>query len=138
MRRLPTAAEMQVAAVTAASGMPLSWRIDGFTKMMYAIVMKVVNPARISVRQSALRELNGVADLVDGKSGNRVRGCRVRLSEHDAGYREAALVSGRDFDELHDRAEPIGETVGDERSNLVCTRAGEREAFREYEAILFQ
>ena len=53
MRQLPTAAEMHVAAVTAASGMPVSCRMAGLTKTMYAIVMKVVNPARISVFQVA-------------------------------------------------------------------------------------
>jgi hypothetical protein len=35
MRQLPTAAEMHVAAVTAASGMPVSCRIAGLTKTMY-------------------------------------------------------------------------------------------------------
>jgi hypothetical protein len=48
--RLPNAAERHVAAVTAATGIPVSDRMDGFTKMMYAIVMNVVNPASISVR----------------------------------------------------------------------------------------
>src|SRR5580658_1209952 len=33
--------------------MPVSCRIAGFTKMMYAMVTKVVDPARISVRQLA-------------------------------------------------------------------------------------
>ena len=47
--KLPTAAEMQVAAVTPASGIPVSCRMEGFTKTMYAMVMNVVNPARISV-----------------------------------------------------------------------------------------
>jgi hypothetical protein len=49
--RLPNAAERQVAAVTAAAGMPVSLKIEGFTKMMYAIVRNVVRPARISVRK---------------------------------------------------------------------------------------
>ncbi len=48
---LPKAAHKHVAATTAASGIPVSCRIAGFTKMMYAMVMKVVHPARISVRQ---------------------------------------------------------------------------------------
>jgi len=34
MRQLPMAAEMHVAAVTAASGMPVSCRIAGLTKTM--------------------------------------------------------------------------------------------------------
>jgi hypothetical protein len=52
MHKLPKAAERHVAAVTAASGMPVSCRMEGFTKTIYAIVMKVVSPARTSVRQS--------------------------------------------------------------------------------------
>ena len=48
---LPKAAQRQVAAVTAASGMPVCERMLGFTKMMYAIVMNVVRPASASVRQ---------------------------------------------------------------------------------------
>lgn len=56
--RLPNAAEMQVAAVTAASGIPASCRIDGFTKTMYAMVMNVVKPARISVFQFVPRRWN--------------------------------------------------------------------------------
>ena len=51
MRKLPNAAERHVAAVTAPKGMPASCRIAGLTKTMYAIVMNVVMPARISVRQ---------------------------------------------------------------------------------------
>ncbi len=51
MRMEPKAAQRQVAAVTAAMGMPVWERMEGFTKMMYAIVMKVVSPARVSVRQ---------------------------------------------------------------------------------------
>ena len=53
IRKLPAAAERQVAAVTAASGMPVSWRMAGLTKTIYAIVMKVVKPARTSVFHSA-------------------------------------------------------------------------------------
>src|ERR1039458_9403539 len=49
------AADKHVAAVTAASGIPVSCRIAGLTKTMYAIVMNVVQPARISVRQLAPR-----------------------------------------------------------------------------------
>src|SRR5687768_18265456 len=55
---LPSAADKHVAATTAVNGMPVSARMDGFTKMMYAIVTKVVNPARISVRQSVPRASN--------------------------------------------------------------------------------
>src|SRR5580765_4690101 len=57
IKKLPMAAERQVAAVTAASGMPVSCRMAGLTKTIYAIVMKVVKPARISVFQSAPRVL---------------------------------------------------------------------------------
>src|SRR4051794_11541119 len=67
IRKLPAAAERQVAAVTAARGMPVSWRIAGFTKMLYAIVMNVVKPARISVFQLAPRP---------AKSKYRSRRCR--------------------------------------------------------------
>ena len=48
---LAKAEHTHVAATTASCGMPVSLRIDGFTKMMYAIVTNVVNPASISVRQ---------------------------------------------------------------------------------------
>lgn len=54
MRIEPSAAQRQVAMVTAGSDMPVCERMDGFTKMMYAIVMKVVKPARSSVRQVVL------------------------------------------------------------------------------------
>ncbi len=56
--KLPIAAERHVAAVTAGNGIPASCRIEGLTKTMYAIVMKVVKPARISVRQLVSRALN--------------------------------------------------------------------------------
>ena len=58
MSKLPAAAETQVAAVTAASPIPVSWSTAGLTKMMYAIVIKVVKPARISVLQLVSRALN--------------------------------------------------------------------------------
>ena len=45
------AADRQVAAATAGTGMPASLRMSGFTKTMYAMVRNVVAPARISVRQ---------------------------------------------------------------------------------------
>ena len=48
---LPNAADRHVAATTAVNGIPVSRRIVGFTKTMYAIVMNVVAPARISVCQ---------------------------------------------------------------------------------------
>jgi len=48
----PNAAERQVAAVTAGSGMPVFSRIDGLTTTMYAMVKNVVTPASTSVRQS--------------------------------------------------------------------------------------
>src|ERR1700691_4395680 len=51
---LPKAAQRQVAMVTEARSIPVCARMEGFTKMMYAIVMKVVAPARISVRQLVL------------------------------------------------------------------------------------
>src|SRR5262249_23205257 len=56
--RLPNAAHRQVAATTAVIGIPVSCRIAGFTKMMYAMVTNVVAPARISVRQLVLRSRN--------------------------------------------------------------------------------
>ena len=54
----PNAAERQVAAVTAARGTPASARIAGFTSTMYAMVTKVVTPARISVRQLVPKRRN--------------------------------------------------------------------------------
>ncbi len=51
MTILPNAAQKHVAATTALKGMFASRRIDGFTKMMYAMVTNVVAPARTSVRQ---------------------------------------------------------------------------------------
>ena len=51
---LPKAAQRQVAMVTEARSMPVWARMEGFTKMMYAIVMNVVSPARISVRHVVL------------------------------------------------------------------------------------
>ncbi len=38
-----------MAAIAACRGIPASARIAGFTKMIYDMVMKVVNPANISV-----------------------------------------------------------------------------------------
>src|ERR1044072_4203678 len=70
IKKLPIAAERHVAAVVAAAGMPASCRIPGFTKMMYAIVMNVVNPARISVRQLAPSDSN---------SKYRSRRCRTGM-----------------------------------------------------------
>ncbi|SOY69582.1 hypothetical protein CBM2589_A90917 [Cupriavidus taiwanensis] len=52
MISVPIAAATQVATNTASLGMPASPRIEGLTKMMYAIVRNVVMPARISVRTS--------------------------------------------------------------------------------------
>ncbi|MCY1305339.1 hypothetical protein D9M68_811560 [compost metagenome] len=52
MISVPIAAATQVATKTASLGIPASPRIDGLTKMMYAIVRKVVMPARTSVRTS--------------------------------------------------------------------------------------
>jgi hypothetical protein len=46
---LPKAALKHVAAVTAGTGNPALPKIEGFTTMMYAIVTKVVRPAKISV-----------------------------------------------------------------------------------------
>ena len=51
IRMQPIAAERQVAAATAGTGIPASLRMSGFTNTMYAMVRKVVAPARISVRQ---------------------------------------------------------------------------------------
>src|SRR5437868_3033117 len=50
----PSPAQRQVAVVTAAIGIPVWASIDGFTKMMYAIVTNVVRPAIISIRQFVL------------------------------------------------------------------------------------
>jgi hypothetical protein len=47
---LPKAAAKQVAAATAATGMPASPSITGLTTTIYAIVRKVVKPASNSVR----------------------------------------------------------------------------------------
>src|SRR5580692_6934159 len=47
----PSAATRQVATKTASLGIPASPRIAGLTKMMYAIVRKVVKPASSSVRR---------------------------------------------------------------------------------------
>ncbi|SPC19926.1 hypothetical protein CT19431_MP70059 [Cupriavidus taiwanensis] len=52
MISVPIAAATHVATNTASLGIPASPRIDGLTKMMYAIVRNVVIPARISVRTS--------------------------------------------------------------------------------------
>ncbi len=52
MISVPSAAATQVATNTASFGMPASPRMVGLTKMMYAIVRKVVTPASISVRTS--------------------------------------------------------------------------------------
>jgi hypothetical protein len=46
----PMAADRQVAAATAGTGIPVSLKIAGFTKTMYAMVRNVVNPASTSVR----------------------------------------------------------------------------------------
>jgi hypothetical protein len=58
MSSVPIAAAIQVAAETAASGIPASFKIEGFTKTMYAIVIKVVKPARTSVFQSVFSREN--------------------------------------------------------------------------------
>ena len=46
----PIAAARQVATKTESRGMPDTERISGLTKMIYAMVRKVVTPAMISVR----------------------------------------------------------------------------------------
>jgi hypothetical protein len=46
----PMAADRQVAAATAATGIPAALNMSGFTNTMYAMVRNVVAPARISVR----------------------------------------------------------------------------------------
>ena len=51
MRMEARPAQRQVAVVTAARGMPVWERMAGLTKMMYAMVTKVVRPASVSVRQ---------------------------------------------------------------------------------------
>ncbi len=50
MIRLPSAAATQVATNTASRSMPVSARMLGLTKAMYAMVRNVVTPARISRR----------------------------------------------------------------------------------------
>src|SRR5690349_8034239 len=55
---LPAAAQKQVAATTASNGIPASRSTDGFTKTIYAMVTKVVTPARASVRQVAPKRAN--------------------------------------------------------------------------------
>jgi hypothetical protein len=55
IRVVANAAERQVAANTAGTGMPASLRMDGFTNTIYAMVTKVVMPARISVFQVVFR-----------------------------------------------------------------------------------
>jgi hypothetical protein len=54
IRIVANAADKHVAANTAGTGIPASFRIEGFTNTMYAIVMNVVMPARISVFQLVL------------------------------------------------------------------------------------
>ena len=51
IRMLAKPADRHVAVITAPTGMPASARIDGLTKMMYAIVRNVVKPAAISRAQ---------------------------------------------------------------------------------------
>jgi hypothetical protein len=50
IRMQPMAADRQVAAATAGTGIPVWLRIAGFTNTMYAMVRNVVAPARTSVR----------------------------------------------------------------------------------------
>ena len=52
------AAEIQVASIIAPVSMPVVPRMEGLTKMMYAIVKKVVRPATISVRTVVLFSFN--------------------------------------------------------------------------------
>src|SRR5215467_9230053 len=91
MQRLPNAAERHVAAVTAVNGMPASCRMEGLTKTMYAIVMNVVSPARISVRHVVLRAakskyssarrirevMNDICRIGDWRLPNAVRVARL-------------------------------------------------------------
>src|ERR1700730_2793140 len=97
--RLPNAAAKQVAAVTAAIGIPASNRMDGFTKTMYAIVMNVVAPARISVRQFVPRESNSkyrsARSLMPGIS-MRFAHCDLLSTDHEPIIsRIAALPASR-------------------------------------------
>jgi hypothetical protein len=57
---LAAAAAMQVAKITPEAGSPVPSvaRMEGLTKMMYAIVMKVVRPAMTSVRRFVPRSEN--------------------------------------------------------------------------------
>jgi hypothetical protein len=54
----PNAADRHVAAVTAGKGIPACARMAGFTRTMYAMVTKVVRPAKNSVRQFVFRREN--------------------------------------------------------------------------------
>src|SRR5208283_4306931 len=57
--------------------MPASCRIAGLTKTMYAIVMNVVKPARISVRQSAFSAANSKYRSSDARRDMKFH-CRRR------------------------------------------------------------
>ena len=55
MKMLARPTERQMAVVTAATGLAVSANIKKVTKMMWAIVRNLVQPARISVRQFVLK-----------------------------------------------------------------------------------
>ena len=68
------AAEIQVASIIAPVSMPVVPRMEGLTKMMYAIVKKVVRPATISVRTVVLFSFNlkkSFRDTVDSFAQNK-------------------------------------------------------------------
>src|SRR3954451_24065978 len=101
MRKLPKAAERQVAAVTAARGMPVSCSIDGFTKTMYAMVTDVVKPARISVRQVAPSALKSKYC-----SSRRRRGMVLHCSfDFDGVRQQSGIISGGGGDLQAERGE---------------------------------
>src|SRR5437764_3003360 len=107
IRKLPIAAEIQVAAVTAASGIPASCKIAGFTKTIYAIVMKVVNPARISVRQVAL---SGLKSKYCSRRRRKAMGLHCSF-EFDGKRQKLRVFSGRCGD-LHNTERAAGEGTG--------------------------
>src|SRR5271156_6512570 len=72
---LPKPAARQVAAATPATGMPASPRISGLTTTMYAMVRKVVSPAKSSVRKLVpwpLRSKNRVITASDRCNRSRL------------------------------------------------------------------
>src|SRR5580658_5831454 len=80
--------------VTEARSMPVCARMEGFTKMMYAIVMKVVAPARISVRQLVLCSAKWNQASRRVRIGGEPSGCRDFKSgwEQNTGAAQAHIL----------------------------------------------